>query len=152
MGLIQEKDAGMIHAWRGIGKTHFVLSLTWALVSGGRFLRFEVPESRGVLVIDGEMPREDLQERLKRIVSGSPGPRLAPLRILAADMFERGLASLAASAPPRLRRPSMSTAPLSTAGKGNTRQMYLQHELEPVSPRCCTVAPPKEVQPATSGE
>ena len=94
-GLIQEKDAGMIHAWRGIGKTHFVLSLTWALVSGERFLRFEIPEPRGVLVIDGEMPREDLQERLKRIVSGSPGSRRAPLRILAADMFERGLASLA---------------------------------------------------------
>ena len=30
--------------------------------------------------------------------------------------------------------------------------MDLQHEMEPDSPRCCTVAPPKEMQRATSGQ
>lgn len=94
-GLVQQKDAGMIHAWRGVGKTHFVLSLTWALVSAGSFLRFRVDEPAGVLFIDGEMPREDLQGRLARIVRAARGVRRAPLRILAADMFDSGLPSLA---------------------------------------------------------
>jgi len=94
-GLVQQKDAGMIHAWRGVGKTHFVLSLTWALVSAGSFLRFRVDAPAGVLLIDGEMPREDLQGRLARIMRAARGVRRAPLRILAADMFESGLPSLA---------------------------------------------------------
>lgn len=94
-GLMQQKDAGMIHAWRGVGKTHFILSLTWALVSGGQFLKFRVPEPCGVLLIDGEMPREDLQRRLAGIVRASPSRRSAPLRILASDMVATGLPSLA---------------------------------------------------------
>ncbi len=96
-GLIQQKDAGMIHAWRGVGKTHFVLTLTWALASGGAFLRFKVPQPAGVLLVDGEMPREDLQQRLVRLVRASPETRRAPLRVLAADMFDTGLPSLSSA-------------------------------------------------------
>lgn len=94
-GLIREKDAVMLHAWRGTGKTYVVASIAWSLTSGERFLRFDVPHPTGVLWIDGEMPREDLQERLARIAAGSTRDRQAPLRILAADMLERGLPSLA---------------------------------------------------------
>jgi putative DNA primase/helicase len=56
---------GQLHAPRGLGKTW--LLLTWALVvsSGVEALGFRAPERRRVLVIDGEMAAEELQQRLR---------------------------------------------------------------------------------------
>lgn len=95
--LIQERDITMLHAWRGVGKTHFVTYLAWAVASGAPFLRYEVPEPVGVLLVDGEMPREDLQSRF-RACSRSYGidPQV-PLRLLCADALPDGIPSLSTS-------------------------------------------------------
>lgn len=49
----------MIHAPRGIGKTHIGLGTAWAVATGTGFLRWKVPDNVGarrVLLLDGEMP------------------------------------------------------------------------------------------------
>lgn len=93
-GLLQERDLGMIHGWRGVGKTRFVHALIYALAAGDRFLRYVAGEPRGVLLLDGETPREELQERLCAVVHGAEKEAAAPFRIVAADMQENPLPSL----------------------------------------------------------
>jgi len=92
-GLIAERGLAMVHAKRGVGKTHFVLGLACAIAAGKPFLRYRVPAPAGVLLVDGEMPTPDLQERLRLNVAGAPPE--APLRLLCADLAERSLPSLA---------------------------------------------------------
>jgi putative DNA primase/helicase len=90
----------MIHAPRGIGKTHVALGTAWAVATGRGFLRWKNPDdvgARHVLVLDGEMPAALLQERLRRVVGASeyepPEPEF--LRIAAADLRRDGLPDLA---------------------------------------------------------
>ncbi|MCH7665810.1 MAG: AAA family ATPase [Acidobacteria bacterium] len=93
-GLLQDRDLGMVHSWRGIGKTYLSHGIAYALASGGTFLRWEAPEPKGVLIVDGEMPREDLQKRLVQLVLGAEREATAPLKILAADAEEDPFPSL----------------------------------------------------------
>jgi len=46
----------MIHAPRGVGKTHIALGIAYAVACGGSFLRWQAVTPRNVLIIDGEMP------------------------------------------------------------------------------------------------
>jgi putative DNA primase/helicase len=94
-GLIQERDAAMVHAFRGVGKTRFVHGLGLAIAAGSQFLRYVCPEPRGVLLVDGELPREQLQEMLASQVAGAASEPIAPFKILSADMLDHGLESLA---------------------------------------------------------
>jgi hypothetical protein len=61
----------MIYAARGLGKTYVALSVSHAIASGGRALRWDAPRPLRVLHIDGEMPAPALQERLAQVVAGS---------------------------------------------------------------------------------
>jgi putative DNA primase/helicase len=97
-GLLQERDLGMIHAFRGIGKTRFVHSLAIAINSGGTFLRYSAPKPRGVLLVDGELPREDLQKMLAQAVAAGDMEPAAPMRVLSADLSGAPLRSLATDA------------------------------------------------------
>jgi hypothetical protein len=93
-GLIAERGLAMVHAKRGVGKTHFVLGLACAIAAGQPFLRYRVPAAAGVLLVDGEMPTPDLQARLRLNLDAGISPK-APLRLLCADLAERSLPSLA---------------------------------------------------------
>ena len=87
----------MIHAPRGIGKTHLALGTAWAVASGGGFLRWTTPAgARRVLLLDGEMPGVLLQERLARVAGVSERTPIMPeyLRIAAADLVRDGLPDL----------------------------------------------------------
>ncbi len=109
--LIQVRDTAMVHAWRGVGKSFFALGIALAVSTGGDFLRFEAPRRRKVLYIDGEMPREDIQERAKRMHAGmAAGLPLPALRFLSADRLEYGLPSLASPAGQRAVDATLSTA------------------------------------------
>src|SRR5438045_1675465 len=46
----------MLHAFRGVGKTHLSLGIAYAVAKGGSFLTWKAEKLRGVLYIDGEMP------------------------------------------------------------------------------------------------
>ena len=84
----------MIHAPRGVGKTHVSLGLAYAVASGGSFLRWSVPKPRGVLFIDGEMPAGALQQRLAEIASAADTEPSAPLRLITPDLNRDGMPDL----------------------------------------------------------
>ncbi|MDR2012098.1 MAG: AAA family ATPase [Rhodanobacter sp.] len=84
---LQSQSLVMIHAWRGVGKTHVALGLSYALASGGEFLGWRAPSASPVLYVDGEMPVSALKDRVARIVAASD-TEAAPgaLRFLTPDL------------------------------------------------------------------
>jgi hypothetical protein len=64
-----EQNLVLVHAWRGIGKTHFAFGIAFAVAAGARFLEYSAPRARGVLYLDGEMPGPVLQKRLAELAS-----------------------------------------------------------------------------------
>lgn len=96
--IIWEKGHAMLYAARGTGKTFVALSIAWTVASGGKlFDRWEAPEPRRVLLVDGEMPAISLQERLIAIgrASETDITRLENLVILSADKQDYGIPNLA---------------------------------------------------------
>jgi AAA domain len=93
----------LIHAERGVGKTHVALGTAWAIHVGAGFLRWRAPQPRRVLLLDGEMPAVALKERLARIAEVSEHPaQRANLKIAAADLTRDGLPDLSDPAAQRL--------------------------------------------------
>jgi len=76
----------MIHAYRGIGKTHLALAIAYAVASGTSVLGWRCPAPAGVLLLDGEMPGPALQERLAGIVASSERDAQAAFRIMTPDL------------------------------------------------------------------
>ncbi len=81
------QSLNLVHAWRGVGKTHFSLGVAYAIASGGSFLKWKAPKARPVLYIDGEMPGEVLKERLSRMAQDAEKDIAEPelLRFLTPD-------------------------------------------------------------------
>src|SRR5690349_1292714 len=105
----------MIHAWRGIGKTHMGLGIGFAVASGGDFLGWSAPRARRVLYVDGEMPGQTMQERLAAIVRQSEnadGFNPENLRLVCADLQERSLPNLSTPAGQAALAPFVDTADL----------------------------------------
>lgn len=69
--ILESQSLMMLHAWRGIGKTHVALGIAYALASGGEFLRWRALRPVRVLYVDGEMPGPALKDRTARIVAGA---------------------------------------------------------------------------------
>lgn len=90
--IIPEKGLAMLYAPRGIGKTHVALGIAYTAAAGSKFLKWQAPKPRKVLLIDGEMPAATLQERLAGIVASAPGVELDPhnFKIIPADLLEIG--------------------------------------------------------------
>ncbi|MGH8503513.1 MAG: AAA family ATPase [Gammaproteobacteria bacterium] len=84
----------MIHAPRGVGKTHVALGVAYAVACGSTFLRWEAPAARGVLFVDGEMPARVLQERLANIIAASDREPAAPLWLITPDLQPLGMPDL----------------------------------------------------------
>ena len=80
----------MVHAFRGIGKTHVSLGIAVAVASGGKFLRWEAEKPRGVLFLDGEMPAITIKERLSHAIVNAEKELTAPLHIVTPDLQEHG--------------------------------------------------------------
>jgi hypothetical protein len=91
--IIPVKGLAMLYAWRGVGKTYVGLGMAHAIAAGIDFLRWHVNEPRRVLYVDGEMPAEEMQARIERLVAASPGyePDDQSLRILSLDRQEVGV-------------------------------------------------------------
>jgi putative DNA primase/helicase len=68
---LRRQDLAMIYSKRGVGKTHLCLALAYAIASGGKFLKWQAPEPRRVLYVDGEMPGVAIQERLAALVDAN---------------------------------------------------------------------------------
>ena len=93
------QGSALVHSFRGVGKTHFGIGVAWALASGGGFLRWQCPDNKAwrVLLIDGEMPAGELQQRLRDVSERSQCELDDPnfLKIAAADTRQNGLPDLA---------------------------------------------------------
>jgi putative DNA primase/helicase len=89
--IIPEKGIVMIYGFRGIGKTHIADGIAYAVATGGKFLQWEAPKARHVLLVDGEMPAVDLRDRLKAIVAAGGETESKPkLQVIAGDLIEEG--------------------------------------------------------------
>lgn len=113
--ILREKEAALIHAWRGVGKTYFGLELSFAVASGGSFLQWHAPRPRPVLYVDGEMPARTMQERLAAIVKASdraddfdPGN----LMLVCADLQDAPLPNLSTIMGQMLLEPLVAKADL----------------------------------------
>ena len=90
--IIPEQGLVMIHAARGIGKTHCGLGIAFAVATGGEYLGWRAPGSRRVLYLDGEMPAATMQQRLKHIRASSPSrPDDGFFEILNSDLLGRSM-------------------------------------------------------------
>lgn len=88
--IIPTQGLAMLFAKRGVGKTHIGLGIAYAAASGGKFLKWDAPQPRRVLYIDGEMPANVMQERLAGIISSDDNAEAHPenLYIMPADEQE----------------------------------------------------------------
>jgi hypothetical protein len=76
---LTEQSIVEIIGWRGTGKTWFALSMLDAVTKGQPFGPWEVEQAVPCLFLDGEMPVQDVQERLNDLDKGSN--RKTPLYI-----------------------------------------------------------------------
>lgn len=83
---LQEKSIGMVHAWRGVGKTHVSLGIAAAVATGGQFLRWKAPAASPVLYLDGEMADCDLQLWLRETLGGMPELREGFFSLITPDL------------------------------------------------------------------
>ena len=81
------QDLTMIHAVRGVGKTHFLLGITLALATGTEMLGWAPAAPHTVMYVDGEMPGDSLRNRFLSAVHGLGGkPILAMPKIITPDL------------------------------------------------------------------
>ena len=85
---ISEQSIILVSGWRGTGKTWFVLSVIDAISKGQPFGPWETDNSVPCLFLDGEMPAQDIQERMSNLKSNSD--RVSPLYIYS-DAFSNSL-------------------------------------------------------------
>ena len=92
---LMTQSLNMIYGWRGVGKTHVNLGISYALASGGSFLNWKADKPRRVLLVDGEMPAPALQERLIMIIA-SNGVEIEPgfLSIITPDLQKGAMPDL----------------------------------------------------------
>lgn len=86
----------MLYGWRGIGKTHVSLGLSYAAACGGGFLKWNAPKPVRVLYVDGEMPAGALQARLSAIIASiGVEPLEGYLTIITPDLQRGAMPDLA---------------------------------------------------------
>jgi hypothetical protein len=86
---------GLLHGWRGEGKTYLALAIAYAVASGGSVLGWKAPKPAKVLYVDGEMLSPVLQQRLSAITAGADRePEKAMLQLLTPDLQTRPMPDL----------------------------------------------------------
>jgi putative DNA primase/helicase len=94
---LPSQGIAMIHAYRGVGKTHISVGVAAAVATGGTFLNWAAERPAGVLYIDGEMPAVVLQERFAAAICGMNMPDVGdntPLYIITPDLLEDNVPDL----------------------------------------------------------
>lgn len=86
---LHAQDLVMVFAARGIGKTHFALSVAYAVATGTKFAKWSAPRPAKVLYLDGELPGAVMQQRL---LMHCPDQEPAPgfLRVFTPDLLPDG--------------------------------------------------------------
>lgn len=66
------RSLNMLHAKRGVGKTHMGLAIAYAVATGTGFLIWAASKPRKVCYLDGEMSSSSLQSRFAAISQSNP--------------------------------------------------------------------------------
>jgi putative DNA primase/helicase len=86
---LHTQDLCMVFAARGIGKTHFAMSVAYAVATGGTFAKWSAPKPKKVLYLDGELPGGVMQQRLlMHCPDNEPEPGF--LRVFTPDLLPEG--------------------------------------------------------------
>ena len=86
------RSINMIHAYRGVGKTHCSLNIAYAVATGTSFLKWNVPKPQKIFYIDGEMMSSELQSRLYEINKYSEvKPQAGFFNFLTPDMLPENM-------------------------------------------------------------
>jgi len=110
-----KQHLSMVHAWRGVGKTHFALGVAYAVAGGGQFLKWKAEKPRHVVYIDGEMAGAAIKARLAAIVESTPDEHEPPegfLRIITPDAQDLPLPNLASKEGQAVLEPCIAEAEL----------------------------------------
>jgi hypothetical protein len=92
---LMTQSLNMMYGWRGVGKTHVSLGVSYALACGGKFLNWQADKPRRVLLVDGEMPAPALQERLATIIASNDAePEPGFLSIITPDLQKGAMPDL----------------------------------------------------------
>lgn len=71
---LREGESMMLYAEPGVGKSFVALALALAVAGGGRLLdRWTAPRPRRVLYVDGEMPLDDIRDRVALLMPAAGG-------------------------------------------------------------------------------
>ena len=94
---LPEQGLALLHAPRGVGKTHVAHGVGVAVAAASNFLRWQAARPRRVLLIDGEIPAPAVQQRLNCALRANGVDIADPtfFRIAAADSLLFGLPDLA---------------------------------------------------------
>jgi hypothetical protein len=96
---LMTQSLSMIYGWRGVGKTHVSLGVSYAVACGSQFLHWEADKPRRVLLVDGEMPGPALQERFATIItSNEKQPEPGFLTIITPDLQQGAMPDLSTTA------------------------------------------------------
>lgn len=82
-GLLRERDRLLLHGWRGLGKTWWLIWLACCLTTGRQFLRYRVPRPASCLYVDAEMDGTELADRFREVMSSLQAEPQENLRLLA---------------------------------------------------------------------
>jgi DNA-binding CsgD family transcriptional regulator len=88
---LHTQDLCMVFAARGIGKTHFALSVAYAVATGTKFGKWQARRKARVLYLDGELPGAVMQGRLL-MHCPDVEPEPGHLRVFTPDLLPEGRA------------------------------------------------------------
>jgi len=96
--ILPEQGLVMIHAPRGIGKTHVSLMIAYAVATGDQMFhgKWTSDKPNKVLFVDGEMPLAVVQERLTKIIKNTDAEAMTDdnLLIITPDLQDQGISDL----------------------------------------------------------
>ena len=88
---LHSQDLCMVYAARGVGKTHFMIAIAYAIATGGAFGRWKAARPAKVVYLDGELPGGVMQRRLLMHCPDEE-PQPGYLRIFTPDLVPEGRA------------------------------------------------------------
>jgi putative DNA primase/helicase len=91
------QGSAMVYAWRGKGKTFFLLTLGMQIATAQPFFGWTIERPHRMHYVDGEMPANYLQERLRALASGYEAkiPEPGMFHLLTPDLLEYGVPNIA---------------------------------------------------------
>lgn len=112
--ILPAQGLALLYSKRGVGKTFLSLSIAYAVAAGLPLLRWRNEKATKVLYVDGEMPANLMQERLRQLVIGAGAelPDVSYFRLVTPDLQDEGTPDIARERGQRLIEAALGDAKL----------------------------------------